>query len=161
MNQQSKYVNYICCVVLLLLGAGCAEEKKELPVRQPTYGTITYNGEVPNGAVIQLCPLPINSIDWRTVKPSGRVDPDGTFHINTYELNDGAVVGEYVVTVLWTGENPDLPMPDLFNGRYSNPGSPVMKVTIVEGENELPPIALKGPQVNGIPTWVDPVTQQQ
>lgn len=156
-----KYAYYACRMIpLLLFSLGCADERRDLPVCQRTHGTITYNGKVPNGAVIQLCPLPIENTDWRTIKPAGRVGPDGKFEINTYALNDGAVAGEYVVTVLWTGDNPDLPMPDLFKGRYSNPGDPVMRVTIVEGENELPPIALKGPEVSESPAWVDPVAQQ-
>lgn len=161
MTDPLKYAHFACCMIFLpLFSLGCAEEKPDLPERQPTHGTISYNGEVPNGAVIQLCPLLIEKVDWRTVKPAGRVGADGKFSINTYELNDGAVAGEYVVTVLWTGENPEVPVPDLFKGRYSNPGNPVMKVTIREGENELPPIVLKGPPVSESRASVDPMTQQ-
>lgn len=162
MTKYIKFRNFTCGVILSILSLGCADEQQtDLPARQPTHGTITYNGEVPNGAVIQLWPLPIETVDWRTIKPAGRVGPDGKFDINTYELSDGAIAGEYLVTVLWTGENPDLPMPDLFKGRYSDPSSPVMKVTISDGDNQLPPIVLKGPPVSESQAWVDPVTQQQ
>ena len=140
---------------------GCGEAKPDRPPRQPTRGTLLYNGKPPNGAVIQFWPMPVAKVDWRTVKPSARVEADGSFEINTYELGDGAIVGEYAVTILWTGENPDVPRPDLFQGRYSNPQRPVTVVKIQEGENTLPPIQLKGPAVNPHDGWVDPVTNQK
>jgi hypothetical protein len=152
-----------CLLTALLIASppGCGESPPSRPPRQPTHGTVTYNGKPPDGAVVQFWPLPLDKIDWRTVKPSARVGPDGTFRLNTYEMSDGAIVGDYVVTVLWTGSNPDVPRPDLFQGRYSDPNKPVLKVSIKEGENAIPPINLTGPPVNPNNGWVDPVTNQK
>ncbi len=150
---------FVALLTASLVGCGTAPPPR--PPRQPTHGTVTYNGKPPDGAVVQFWPLPLDKVDWRTVKPSARVGPDGVFRLNTYEMGDGAVVGEYAVTVLWTGSNPDVPRPDLFQGRYSDPKRPVLKVTIQDGENALPPITLTGPPVNANDGWVDPVTNQK
>lgn len=147
--------------LLVVAPVGCGKSAPLRPPRQPTHGTVTYNGKPPDGAVVQFWPLPLDKVDWRTVKPSARVAPNGAFQLNTFEMNDGAIVGEYAVTVLWTGSNPDLPRPDLFQGRYSDPKKPVLKVSIKEGENALPPINLTGPAVNANDGWVDPVTNQK
>jgi hypothetical protein len=130
---------------LFLVGAGCGKPSDSRPTRQTTHGTLTYNGMPLKGAVVVLWPYPLDQIGWRTVKPSARVEADGTYHVNTYELNDGAVVGEYAVCVMYHGDNEDVPRPDFFHGKYSQPGREVMKVTIKEGDNELPPIKLTGP----------------
>ena len=63
---------------------------------------------------------------------------------------DGAAVGQYAVTVMWMGENDDVPRPDFFQGKYSDPHKPVLTVTIKEGDNELQPITLAGPPLKAV-----------
>jgi hypothetical protein len=89
----------------------------------------------------------LEGYDWRTVKPQASVEADGSFQPNSYNLKDGAVVGEYALTVIWMGP-PNVNGPDLFKGRFGDPAQPVLKVTIKDGDNELPPIHLTGPSVN-------------
>ena len=61
---------------------------------------------------------------------------------------DGAPAGEYEIIITWhkpvEGSSDD--GPDLLKGRYRDPGqSRLPKITIKEGNNELPPIKLKAP----------------
>lgn len=134
-------------VYLVTMTVGCEKQKPSGPPRQPTRGTLTYNGKPVKGAVVTFWRTPLESLDWKVPKPQAEVEADGSFQPNSYGLKDGAVTGDYALTVLWTGES-GLPGPDLFKGRYSDPKNPVLKVTIKEGNNELPTIALSGPPVD-------------
>lgn len=140
--------NRVAAVGLLVaLLAGCGQPPDTRPTRHPTKGTLTYNGKPLKGAVVTFWPLPLDKNDWKTVKPQAMVEADGSYQPNSYDLKDGAMAGEYVVTVLWTGESGG-PGPDLLKGKYSDPKKPVLKVAIKEGENAIPPIELKGPAIN-------------
>ncbi|MBX9626069.1 MAG: hypothetical protein K2X82_19890 [Gemmataceae bacterium] len=130
-----------------LAACGCGGTPDDKPARFPTRGTLTYNGRPLPGAVVTFHPLPLDKNDWRTVKPGARVEADGSFRANSYDLRDGAMAGEYAVTVLYTGEAGG-PGPDLLQGRHRDPKRPVAKVTIAAGENVVPPIALSGPPLN-------------
>ena len=77
--------------------------------------------------------------------PRAVVDDDGTYHLNTYDAKDGAVLGEYAVTVIWEEHRPG---PDALGGRFSDPKRPVLKVKITEGMNAIPPLKLTGPPIN-------------
>jgi hypothetical protein len=131
------------------LAAGC-EKKPAHPPPQHTRGTLTYNGKPLKGAVVTFWPLPLDNVSWRTLKPAARTEADGTYQVNSFDLADGAAVGQYAVTVMWMGENDDVPRPDFFQGKYSNASKPVLTVTIKEGHNEVPPIALTGPPIKAI-----------
>jgi hypothetical protein len=144
---KNAVISLVAGAGLLLAAVGCGKSTDTRPVRNTTHGTLTYNGAPLKGAVVTLWPYPLDQIGWKTVKPAARVDADGTYHVNTYEMNDGAPIGEYAVCVMYFGDNEDNPRPDFFQGKYSQPGREVMKVTIKEGDNELPPIKLTGPPI--------------
>jgi hypothetical protein len=68
------------------------------------------------------------------------VDPDGSFVLSSYVANDGAPVGDYIVTVVqrqpWvdaTGKLGPNQLPD----RYSKPETSDLKVRVKEGDNNL------------------------
>lgn len=144
-----RFACLIAVIGILALVMGCGEASKPAhPACHPVSGKLTYNGQAPQGAVIQLWPIPVDRNKWQERKPSAQVSEDGTFKVWTYESNDGAPEGEYAITVIWDsdgGGNP--PGNDVFGARYSNPDQPVSKVTIKSGPNEIPAIALTGPAV--------------
>lgn len=127
---------------------GGGKPKDNHPPCYPTKGTLTYNGKPAKGAVVTFWPLPLEKNDWKTVKPQAIVEADGSYQPNSYDLKDGAMPGEYAVTVLWTGETDDPRNPDLLAGRCADPSRPVLKVSIKEQANEIPPIRLTGPAIN-------------
>lgn len=130
---------------LLALGA-CSSTADTRPARQPTHGKVTYNGQPAGGALVMLWPVPVKKDDYKQVKPQGIAAADGTFKLISYDPDDGAPAGEYAVTVRWSGPGAP-PGPDLLKDRYSDPNKPVTKVTIKDGQNEIPPIQLTGPAV--------------
>lgn len=129
---------------LLLFCAGCGETWQT--ATYPAHGAITINGQPPEGAVVELQSVD-EGADVRNSRPWGVVSADGTYSLTTYSTNDGAPVGEYVVTVRWppTVDRPSLA--DRLNSAFSTPDESQWQVTIVEGENELPPIAITGAKV--------------
>jgi hypothetical protein len=108
---------------------------------------VSYNGQPVKGAIVTFHPLPLDRNDWRTVRPQCVTAADGSFQPSSLGQQDGAMAGEYAVTVMWTGENAG-DSPDRFQGRHADPKKPVLKVTVTAGENVLPPIELKGPPIN-------------
>jgi hypothetical protein len=139
------------CLVIQFIGCSSSNESVDVrPERFPTRGKLTYNGKPAKGAAVTFWKLPLNlkSVDsWRQIRPAATVEADGSFVPSSYDLQDGAMAGTYAVTAIWTGENSE-PGPDRFNGRFSNPEQPAMKVTIKKGENVLPPIDLNGPPIH-------------
>jgi len=123
---------------LVLLGCNSVPE---YPKREPVRGTIHYNGQPMIGATITFWPLPLDVSDVSRPRPIAIVQDDGSFQPNSYGDRDGAVVGNYALTVVWRRTRTS---PDLFDGKYSRPLSPVATVTISPGENSLPPIDLTG-----------------
>jgi len=80
----------------LILGGctGGAEGEAERPPTIPVSGTVTYKGQPVEGATVVFVPnLPQGKA------ASGKTDSNGAFAMTTFESEDGAVAGDYKVTV--------------------------------------------------------------
>lgn len=104
----------------------------------PVRGQLLFDGcPVPN-AQVAFFPPP----DPKTKKASRTADAlaeaDGTFSLSTYTANDGAPVGEYVVTVSWrpadaqgkAGNN-------VLPGKYASPATSPLRVQVKAGQNDF------------------------
>lgn len=98
----------------------------------PASGTVTFNGKPLEGAevVFRSEAVPRNA--------SGKTDAQGKFVLTTYEGNDGAILGEYKVTVAKTQVN------EAMTGNAADPsagyGAAMAAAAAgkVETKNELP-----------------------
>ncbi|HVU88352.1 MAG TPA: hypothetical protein VHD36_13610 [Pirellulales bacterium] len=129
-------------LVPALVAFGCSRAEQRLPTRHVVKGSVTYNGQPLQGATVTFWPMPVDTHDWRAVRPIAIVDSDGTFAPNSYSERDGAVPGDYAVTLIYRASRAS---PDVFRGRYADPEKPLLTVIVGEGENILPPIKLEGP----------------
>lgn len=130
-----------CCV-------GCSDDWKA--DTQPVEGRVTINGEPPEGALVHLYPVG-EKVDIRGSRPWGMVEADGTYTLSTYELGDGAPVGEYTFTITWPVD-PSTPSPtDRLGYAYSSAEKSDYGVTVVEGVTELEPIEMTGVRVEENP----------
>lgn len=90
-------------VLASVLAAGCGSGG---PTTIPIRGEVTYNGQplkdVPQGLVHYLP----TSGDGR--QASGRIQPDGSFELTTFQKADGVVPGEYNITVSAYTTQPEL-----------------------------------------------------
>lgn len=134
------------------LVAGCADRadfgaKPTVPVAV----AVTHRGEPAAGAVVVFTPAGGASADAPGAQ--GVVGPDGVLKLTTYRADDGAVAGEYVVTVTWPDDGParrdDDARPagdgpggrDKLGGRYADPKASPLRRTVAAG-TELEPIKL-------------------
>ncbi|MBA4190502.1 MAG: hypothetical protein C0467_21150 [Planctomycetaceae bacterium] len=117
------------------------------PKRKQTFPT---SGKVllPDGRPAQHATVilhPIGDTDPNAVKPHGKVGPDGTFKLTTYETDDGAPAGEYKVTIeLWlAGSRADEAPSNRLSPKLANPETSGLKATVNAAPTELNPFELK------------------
>ncbi len=87
------------CFVSVSLLAGCGgggskdKWEKQRPPVYPVTGVVTLDGEKLEGAIVTFRPK--NGTDAAT----GKTDHEGRFRLTTFDSNDGATAGDFVVTV--------------------------------------------------------------
>jgi len=125
------------------------EYERDLPERYPVQGSVSYNGEAPLGAYVILTPLPLENNQWDTLIPRGRVEEDGTYSVQSFEINDGVPTGKYAVTIAWTGfPDPNIkPDADRWKGKYNKPAEPLHTIEVIDSAVLVPPIELTGPEI--------------
>jgi hypothetical protein len=131
-------------VSLLLLG-GCS---KTVPATSLLSGELkTDQGVACDGALIVLHPQEKERVN--DAKPLAIVDSSGKFVVRTHSEADGAVPGDYAITVVWPDKAGAKQMSlsdessqvgsgaDRLNNRYGDPKTTTLKVT-VKAENNDP-----------------------
>jgi len=140
-------------VVLLVLvsGLGCSQSDSDRPATHPVTGTVTYKGELVDGATVAF-----QSVDG-TQGAMGVTDSDGKYTLTTFQSGDGAVPGEYRVKIFKHelqgggaaagGEDgppsvavPDQPVAkpkDLLPAKYANVTKSGLTATVGEEGNEF------------------------
>jgi hypothetical protein len=121
-------------LVWTLTIAGCGSQTAHNPVS----GTVKIDGKPASRAWVCLVPL-----DGSPQRPSAETLADGSFRMTG---KDGAVAGEYAVTVVWPtytmngGE--EIQTGDQLKGRFGSREAPAAKATIQAGDNVIPPLDL-------------------
>jgi hypothetical protein len=119
------------CAVLL---AGCGKSETV-----PVTGTVTFKGQPAANAEVMF-----NAKQGRLA--TGVTDESGKFTLSTAKPNDGAMPGEYVVTLAeyYPPEKPPAmprdggPLPSRFPRKYGDPSHSPLNVTVErEGKNEF------------------------
>lgn len=114
----------------------------------PARGVVkTKSGTACEGALVVFHPQEKARVN--DPKPVATADAEGNFVLTTMALNDGAVPGEYGVTVVWPSKSSDEREfslsgegggggADQLGGRYGDPRTPVIKLTIpVQGATDI------------------------
>jgi len=131
-------------VMLFMVGLlwlwGCSSNspgtENQKPVH-PVMGSVTVGGKPAVAAFILFTPVN-EPPDSKQPRPRAEVKEDGSFAISTYGTEDGAPVGEYIVTIVWE----DRDVGDRLKGRYSDSKTSTLRATVKEGANDLPPFKL-------------------
>jgi hypothetical protein len=133
----------ILSAVVLFAAAGCGKTDR-LPVH-PTAGQLSWRGKPLENALIVLHPM--SATDPRVLPARGQTDANGKFQVTTYEQSDGAVAGEYRVTVecykpIKTASGLE-PGPNVLPKKFSQAATSTIVVRVAEGANTLEPIVLR------------------
>lgn len=91
----SRYLSSLCLFVALFLVSGCGEGGGATTVK--VKGVVMAGGKAVDGAVITFYSKSGGEA------ASGRTDAEGKFQLTTRKPNDGAVPGDYIVTVAKSG----------------------------------------------------------
>lgn len=122
-----------------LLALGCGNGK---PAVVPATGKVIFARSKPAvGALVVFHPSPEQE---KVIggKPFGKVGPDGTFKLTTYNEDDGAPEGDYGVTVDWRGGATSKfslsgegggGSRSLLKPTYGDPRQPTLKATVKKG----------------------------
>jgi hypothetical protein len=132
-------------VLALLLGlAGCSNSQGPAP--EKAYAVkgkvLLANGEPVRSGRVTLHPKD-NPLG---VECFGEIQPDGTFQLTTYKLNDGAVPGHYVVTVTpfsYKTGNLKVSGAALIPARYQEAATSDLRADIKAEDNVLPTFQLR------------------
>lgn len=142
MRLGERFLSITVVVFMIAALAGCDGGE---PWHADTYsasGSITINGEPPEGAVVELRSIGEPS-DARDSRPWAVVKADGSFELSTYKAGDGAPPGKYAVVVKWPPDVSQPSLEDRLGGVYYNPSKSEWDVTIEPGDNTLPPIEIE------------------
>jgi len=121
---------------------GCTESSITL---YPVKGRVLFKDQPAEGAQVVLLPAGDENAQFRGARPAATVSADGSFELQTDLHGVGAPVGEYAVLSTWfppRDENPNSNPKNKLPNKYSDPGKPLLKATVKEGENTLEPFKL-------------------
>jgi hypothetical protein len=140
----------LCCGSLtFIIVVGCSKDDGRIDV-YPTSGKVLVNGQAAHGARVVYYPKVAEADGLRMPTPAATTDSAGVYHLESYDSQDGAPAGEYIVTVVW----PEPPPPnaealgvyeqkDRLQERFADPAKSGLTATVPEGGGELPPLELE------------------
>jgi hypothetical protein len=143
----------VCC----LCGCGGGGDS-DRPETYPVTGTVTYNGAPVEGASVTFSPnVPISQVGQGGARGAfGVTDAEGKYQLTTFAPQDGALPGEYRVSIMkYEGVEPlppdyneeedyeapdpnaqDTPRKSLIPEKYASAGTSGFTVTVKEEQNE-------------------------
>jgi hypothetical protein len=140
---RSLITSAVACCILGFTACAAKKDSREAAT-VPVTGKLFINNQPAVEARVTFVPTG-KANDGFTPNPYARVEADGSFSLSTYRAKDGAPVGDYAVTVVWTkAESPGGRErgPDLLKGRYAKPQQSPLRVQVVDGKNDLEPFRL-------------------
>jgi hypothetical protein len=88
-----RIVLSILSISLIMHCVGCSNTAADRPKLSPVSGSVTYKGKPVEGAVVSF------SAKGAPRVATGRTNTEGKFQLTTFNTNDGAPLGEHVVTI--------------------------------------------------------------
>lgn len=149
-------VSFVVAVVACVVGCG-----SDRLATVPAQGIVRVDGKPVAGVQVVFHPVSAGDMRLEKLRPTARTGSDGSFVIGTYEMADGAPVGEYVVTAEWfaggpekattTSDDPEAAAAgnatevDRLGGRFANPDASSFKASIGRMSSRIPPLDLTTP----------------
>jgi hypothetical protein len=144
----SRMLRLLPATILVFAALACSSSTNKGEDRKPVYpvrGQVFFDKKPAAGAFLLF--VPVNEpAEPKDPRPRAYVNAEGKFSLSTYDAEDGAPAGDYIVLVTWEGgTTPDgrEEPPDKLHGRYSDPKQPKLNATVKPEANELSPFHLK------------------
>lgn len=139
-----KYFSLLIAGIAALAITGCGPAGPERLKVHPVEGQVQLDGQPLAGAFVVLHP---KLTDPKYVRAHAQTDAAGKFKATTYDANDGAIAGDYAITIEYQPivktDDGYSPAPNQLPPKYASPATTDVVVRIAEGENKLPVINLK------------------
>jgi len=131
-----RLVKGMFVTLMVLSPLSCGRRNGGKPV-YPVRGQVFFLGKPTAGALVLFHPL--DDPDAPGPRPHGQVEQDGTFRLTTYEVDDGAPAGAYVVTIDWRKGIPGQGRlgPALMPAKYGTPKQSPLRATVQAESNDL------------------------
>jgi len=130
---------------LLAALVGCGTKTEARLKAHPVQGKVTVAGKPEAGVRVTLYPKDPGNPKVRQAQ--GLTGPDGTFTLSTYVANDGAIEGDFAVTLqylkLVDKGNGNVPGPNVLPEKYAKPQTTDITYHVNPGDNSIPPIDVK------------------
>ena len=139
----------LALLTIPLLAAGCGGAGEAHTPVHPVRGTVLLDGKPFARATVIFQPAAPQGKSPEDPASASRVaetDDQGRFALSTYQADDGAPAGEYVVTVNSAppasvedtdGNPPTAPRPTARLAKYAVPSTSPLKYTVKDGENQF------------------------
>ena len=125
---------FVCCLAI----SGCSGSGEPRPV--PVSGTVEYNGQPLTQGNVAF--VPVVATEGHAAR--GSIGPDGSFELTTFESGDGALPGDYKVTVFANDGMRDVPGsalqavgPSLIPERYNKAGTTDLLQTVRDTRTDV------------------------
>lgn len=115
-----------------LFAVGCGSPYQVAPVS----GVLLVEGKPYPGGKIVFAPVAKDESGKAGRAAIGIPDAEGRFTLGTYSDDDGAVVGEHVVTFFRAADD-SATRPDMANLKFKRVSLPSGRVTVVPGDNQV------------------------
>ena len=140
----SRWLPIPALAAMSLICSSCGKQDTGRVQVYPVHGKVLLEGKpVPHAFLVFH---PVDTSSREPIHPRAQSKPDGTFAPSSYDSEDGAPAGDYVVTVERhrppTNDDPNQG-PNLLPGRYASVKTSKLKVRVVAGSNELEPFRIQ------------------
>jgi hypothetical protein len=132
--------------LVVMTGCGTNAPKREGPHTYPVSGTVTQGGTSVTGATVRFEPADGSK------GATGRTDDQGEYTLSTFAAGDGALVGDYRVSIVkmageggaqavseddpnYTGTEEEVEMKNVLPEKYSNVETSGLTATVAEENN--------------------------
>ena len=129
--------------LFVTLLAGCS--KGHGVTLYPVKGKVFINGEPARDVNIMFTPVVPIEVEGHFLSPAAATDDDGSFRLMSFEQDDGAPAGDYLVTIIYPMNryNKNTSGIDRLNGVYSDPKTSKLTAKVEAKPNEIPTFNLK------------------
>lgn len=135
----SRSIALFALILLATLTLGCGSSG---PAMELVSGKISkQDGKPCDNALVVFHPQDPKRLN--DPKPFAKTDSQGAFQLTTQIEGDGALIGNYGVTIVWHGVEKQTKLSlsgegqgssvDKLNGKYANPNKPLFSVEVKEG----------------------------